>query len=210
MNFGYQTLGFGAYPNRSSGSGSGSGSGIAQGLTPSLLTLTGQSNPSAAVNNNTIDLSNAGGVDYTSETARLVFRYEKGSSYTGDIQVYDIEFSSTSYDINTGTYSFETTQAPANYSSYTSASFSNVTTSAQGGSWVRDAGGTGSSGTGLTLTGEYYFYAETSSPAANTVGFNFWLRSAPVALSSFSPNLTFKDGRYGAGIGTLNVHLDIQ
>lgn len=205
MNFGYQTLGFGAYPNRSSGSGSGSG--IAQGLTPSLLTLTGQSNPSAAVNNNTIDLSNAGGVDYTSETARLVFRYEKGSSYTGDIQVYDIEFSSTSYDINTGSNSFQTTTA--NSSSYV-ASFFGVSTSAQGGRWVRDANGTGSSGTGLTLSGEYYFYAETSSPAANTVGFNFWLRSAPVALSASSPNLTFKDARYGAGIGTLNVHLDIQ
>ena len=208
MNFGYQTLGFGAYPNRSSGSGSGSG--IAQGLTPSLLTLTGQSNPSAAVNNNTIDLSNVGGVDYTSETARLVFRYEKGSSYTGDIQLYDIEFSSTSYDINSGANNFETTGPTENSSSYTSASFSNVTTSAQGGTWVRDANGTGSSGTGLTLTGEYYFYAETSSPAANTVGFNFWLRSPFVALSPSSPNLTFKDARYGAGIGTLNVHLEIQ
>lgn len=207
MSFGYHVLGFGSYPNRSSGGGN-SGSGIALGLTPSLLTLTGQSNPSAAVNNNTIDLSNAGGVDYTSETARLVFRYEKGSSYTGDIQVYDIEFSSTSYDINSGTNSFETTTA--NSSSYTSASFVAAFDNPTGGRWGRDANGTGSSGTGLTLTGEYYFYAETSSPAANTVGFNFWLRSPFVALSPSSPNLTFKDARYGAGIGTLNVHLDIQ
>jgi hypothetical protein len=202
MNFGYQTLGFGAYPNR--------GAAIAQGLTPSLLTLTGQSQTSAtqAANSNTIDLSNAGGVDYTSETARLVFRYEKGSSFTGDLQVYDIEFSSTSYDINTGANSFQTTIA--NSSSYTSAAFYGVGTSASGGRWVLDASGTGSGGTGLTLTGEYYLYAETSSPAANTVGFNFWLRSPVVSLSAASPNLTFKDGRYGAGIGTLNVHLDIQ
>ena len=206
MNFGHQTLGFGAYPNRSSGSGSG----IAQGLTPSLLTLTGsvQTQTTQAAGSNTIDLSNAGGVDYTGETARLVFRYEKGSSYTGDLQVYDIGFSSTSYDINTGSNNFETTIA--NSFTYTSASFYGVGTSASGGRWVRDASGTGSSGTGLTLSGQYYFYAETSSPAANTVGFNFWLRSDPVTLSSSSPNLTFKDGRYGSGIGTLNVHLDIQ
>jgi|TARA_R110002074_G_scaffold340527_2_gene510983 hypothetical protein len=208
MSFGYHVLGFGSYPNRSS-SGGNSGSGIALGLTPSLLTLSGQSQPySAAVNNNTIDLSNVGGVDYTSETARLVFLYEKGSSYTGDIQIYDIEFSSTSYDINSGTNNFETTRA--NDQIYTSASWWPVPNGTSGGRWNRDAGGTGSSGTGLTISGEYYFYAETSSPAANVTGYKFWLRSDPVTLSSSSPNLTFKDARYGAGIGTLNVHLDIQ
>lgn len=206
MNFGHQTLGFGAYPNRSSGSGSG----IAQGLTPSLLTLTGsvQTQTTQAAGSNTIDLSNAGGVDYTGETARLVFRYEKGGSYTGDIQVYDIEFSSTSFDINSGTNSFETTTA--NSSSYTSASFFTASDNPPGGRWGRDANGTASNGTGLTISGEYYFYAETSSPASSVTGFNFWLRSPSAVLSPSSPNLTFRDGRYGSGIGTLNVHLDIQ
>ena len=201
-SFGYHTLGFGSYPNRSSG--------IAQGLTTSLLTLTGQSqnNASITVNNNTIDLSNAGGVDYTGESARVVFRYQKGSSFTGDIQVFDIGFSSTFFNINTGSNGFQTTNA-GNYSSYTPTSFYGVANSAQGGIWVRDVNGTGSGNTGLALS-NYYFYAETSSPASNTVGFNFWLRSPVVTLSPSSPNLTFKDGRYGAGIGTLNVHLDIQ
>jgi hypothetical protein len=202
MSFGYQTLGFGAYPNR--------GVAIAQGLTSSLLTLTGQSQTSAtqAANSNTIDLSNVGGVDYTGESARLVFHYAKGESYTGDLQVYDIEFSSTSYDINTSGHSFQSTEGDD--AVYTSATFYGVTNGFTGGRWNRDASGTNSSNTGLTLTGEYYFYAETSNPAANTVGYNFWLRSPVVSLSSSSPNLTFKDGRYGAGIGTLNVHLDIQ
>tara|TARA_R100001198_G_C5145311_1_gene157237 strand:- start:134 stop:742 length:609 start_codon:yes stop_codon:yes gene_type:complete len=202
MNFGYQTLGFGAYPNR--------GVAIAQGLTPSLLTLSGQSQTSVgwAANNNTIDLSNAGGIDYTSESARLVFHYQKGESFTGDIQIYDIEFSSTSYDINTGTNSFKTTRT--NDGVYTSATFFNVVSGTSGGRWNRDSNGTGSSNTGLTLSGEQYFYAETSNPANSINGFNFWLQSPVVSLSSSSPNLTFKDGRYGAGIGTLNVHLDIQ
>ena len=202
MNFGYQTLGFGAYPNR--------GVAIAQGLTPSLLTLTGQSQTSTshAANSNTIDLSNAGGVDYTNESARLVFHYQKGSGFTGDIQIYDIEFSSTSYDINTGTNSFKTTRS--NDAVYTSATFFNVANGTNGGRWNRDDGGTNSGNTGLTLSGEEYFYAETSNPAAQTLGFNFWLQGPVVSLSSASPNLTFKDGRYGDGIGTLNVHLDIQ
>lgn len=202
-SFGYNVLGFNSHIPQA-------GSSIAQGLTPSLLTLTGQSqnNASITVNNNTIDLSNAGGVDYTGESARVVFRYEKGSSFTGDIQVLDIGFSSTFYNINNGSNNFETSNA-GNYSSYTTASFFSVGTNASGGFWVRDVNGTGSGGTGVAL-GNYYFYAETSSPAANTVGFNFWLRSPVVTLSPSSPNLTFKDGRYGAGIGTLNVHLDIQ
>jgi len=204
MSFGYHTLGFGSYPNR------GSGSSIAQGLTPSLLTLTGQSqtNANQLGNSNSLNLTNIGGVDYTGNSARIVFHYQKGSSFTGDIQVYDIVVSGTNFNLNSGMGTFQTTIA--NSSPYTSASFFGVGTNTSGGRWNRDSNGTPSNGTGLTLAGEDYFYAETSNPAANTVGFNFWLRSPVVSLSAASPTLSFKDGRYGAGIGTLNVHLDIQ
>ena len=203
-SFGYNVLGFNSHIPQA-------GSSIAQGLTPSLWTLSGQSqtNSSQLGNSNSFNLTNIGGVDYTGNSGRIVFHYQKGSSFTGDIQVLDIGFSSTFYNINNGSNNFETSNA-GNYSSYTTASFFGVGTSASGGLWVRDSNGTGSSNTGLTLTGEQYFYAETSSPAANTVGYNFWLRSPVVPLSSQFPIMSFKDGRYGAGIGTLNVHLDIQ
>ncbi len=204
-SFGYNVLGFGGYIPQAESS-----TVVAQGLTPSLLTLTGQihTNANQLGSNNLLDLTNIGGVDYTGNTARLVFRYEKGSSYTGDLQVYDIDLSATAFNLNGAMGNFETTTA--NYSSYTSANFFTIGASPSGGRWVRDTNGTGSSGTGLTLSGEDYFYAETSSPAANTLGFNFWLRSPVVTLSSQFTTLSFKDGRYGSGIGTLNVHLDIQ
>lgn len=216
MSFGYQTLGFGSYPNRSSGSGSS----IAQGLTPSLLTLTGQSQTSSSqvANNNSIDLSNVGGVDYTGESARLVFHHVKGDHWTGDLQILNINFGGTTYGNSSSSFSFQTTVYNSGFGTLGSATyadaltngFSNVTGSASGGRWVRDAYGTGSGNTGLTLSNQYYFYTETSSPVNTRIGYNFWLRSPVTALSFNNRMLSFQDGRYGSGIGTLNVYLDIQ
>ena len=171
------------------------------GLSPVLDTITG---PSGVWSQRTVDIS-----DYEGATARLVFEYTNGTDgFTGDIQLDSITFGSNTYTFESDVESFETTSG--NPSTYDSVTWSALTTATSGGGlFLRDSGGTGSTGTGLTTGAEsstFYVYAETSSPA-NVTGYKFWLRSPSVVLSTAT--LEYYEAREGVGIGTLNVYLDV-
>jgi hypothetical protein len=169
------------------------------GLTEPLLSVTGQN---ASWSQRTVDISG-----YAGATVRLAFNYLNGSSFTGDIQLDDISLDGTTYGFESGVDGFQTTSA--NTSAYTSASWLNVATATTGGRWNRRTGNTPSGSTGNlgANTGSFYVYAETSSPG-DVSGFSFWLRSPQVTLGA-SPTLSFYEGRQGAGIGTLDLYLDV-
>lgn len=185
----------------SSGSGGGSTPSYSLGLSSSLDNVTGQN---AAWSQRSVDIS-----AYAGATVRLVFHYTNGSGFTGDIQLDQINLDGTTYTFESTTESFETNGG--NESTYNTVTWYEVITSfSSPGSWSRDNDGTPSSGTGLTTGAagtSWYLYAETSSPA-NVTGYNFWLRSPQVTLSG-SPTLSYYEGRSGAGIGTLNVYIDV-
>lgn len=170
------------------------------GLSPVLDTVTG---PTGVWAQRTVDISS-----YSGATAYLVFEYINGSSFTGDIQLDQIVFGDNTYTFESTVESFETTSG--NPQTYDAVTWTALTTGTSGGGlFLRDSGGTGSSGTALTtgaLSSTWYVYAETSSPASVT-GYKFWLRSPSVVLSN--PTLTYYEAREGAGIGTLNVYLDV-
>ena len=171
------------------------------GLTTSLLTVSGTND---AWTQQTVDVSG-----YAGATARLVFRYQNGDSFTGDIQLDQINLDGNIYSFENQTHSFETSSQDDS-ATYAGVNWSNLTvTENLDGYWQVDQNGTPSGNTGRTdaADGSYYVYAETSSPA-NVAGYNFWLRSPEIVLGG-SPTLTFFEARNGAGIGTLDVHLDV-
>ena len=189
--------------NASGGGGGGGGGGTpsySTGFSASLDTISGQS---ATWSQRTVNIS-----AYAGATVRIVFHYTNGSSFTGDIQLDLINLVGTTfYTFEVDDDGFET--STNGESTHASVNWVGLTNNATGGRFNRRTGGTPSSGTGLTTAadGSYYVYAETSSPA-NVTGYNFWLRSPQVTLGS-SPTLTYYEARSGAGIGTLNVHLDV-
>ena len=176
------------------------------GLSDPLLTFGGQN---SVWNQQTIDISSYGGA-----TVRFVMYYQTTNSFTADLQLDDVNIDGTLYTFESGSEGWETTTVDQESSGvinpYTSASFSSVPTGAGTLRWNRDSGGTGSSGTGLTIdhtlgtTAGYYLYAETSV----THPFGYWLRSPEVTLSN-SPTLSFWEARYGAAMGTATVYLDV-
>ena len=171
------------------------------GLTTSLLTVSGTND---AWTQQTVDVSG-----YAGATARLVFRYQNGDSFTGDIQLDQIDLDGNIYSFENQTHSFETSSQDDS-ATYAGVNWSNLTvTENLDGYWQVDQNGTPSNNTGRTdaADGSYYVYAETSSPA-NVAGYNFWLRSSEIVLGG-SPTLTFFEARNGDGIGTLDVHLDV-
>ena len=171
------------------------------GFTPSLLTVSGEND---AWTQQTVDISG-----YAGATVRLVFRYQNGDDFEGDIQLDQIALDGTTYSFENQTHSFETSSQD-NSSTYAGVSWSNLSvTENLDGYWQVDQGGTPSNNTGRTdaADGSYYVYAETSSPA-NVLGYNIWLRSPEITLSG-SPTLTFFEARLGGNIGTLDVHLDV-
>ena len=182
------------------GNAGGSTPSYSLGLSSSLDNVTGQN---ATWSQRNVDIS-----AYAGATVRLVFHYTNGSSYTGDIQLDQINLDGTTYTFESTTESFETNGG--NESTYNTVTWYQViTTYSAPGRWSRDSDGTPSGGTGLTTGAagtSWYLYAETSSPA-NVTGYNFWLRSPQVTLSG-SPTLSYYEGRSGAGIGTLNVYID--
>lgn len=181
--------------------GGGGGPSYELGLTPSLLTVSGTNN---AWTQQTVDISG-----YPGATVRLVFRYQNGSSFTGDIQLDQIDLDGNVYSFENQTHSFETSSADDS-ATYAGVNWSNLTvTENLDGYWQVDQNGTPSNNTGRTdaADGNYYVYAETSAPA-DQAGYNFWLRSPEIVLGS-TPTLTFFEARNGAGIGTLDVFLEV-
>ena len=169
------------------------------GFSSSLDTITGQNNAWLIRN---VDIS-----AYAGATVRLVFEYRNGSSFTGDIQLDNINIDGNVYSFESTGESFET--SAAGETSYGTVSWNPLAVATTNARWNVDTGGTGSGGTGRTdaADGNYYVYAETSSPA-NVTGYEFWLRSPQITLGS-SPTLSYYEARLGAGIGTLNVYLDV-
>ena len=176
--------------------------GTTGGLSSSLFNVYGNN---ANWVQRTVDLS-----DYVGETVRLVFAHQtaaSGTTYRADLQLDEI-------NVNGSTYTFETTgdltgwqTSTSSQSTYTSVSWSAVTTGTSGTRWLRDSGGTGSSGTGLTTGGDntsFYLYTETSG---SSLGDYYWLRSPEITLTSST--LTFYEARYGATIGDFDVYVDV-
>ena len=179
------------------------------GFSSSLLSISG---PNATWSARTIDIST-----YAYATVRVVFWYLQGSSFTGDIQLDDIAIDGTTYTFESGNESFicnsSALAAGTSITTYPSTmSVTSLTTNTFGnGLWLRDLGGTGSNGTGLTVdhtlgtTSGYYVYAETSGSFANNRP--FFLATPEITLSSDPGNMTFWEARSGATIGTLYVYM---
>ena len=172
------------------------------GLTSSLFNVSGENGSWVQ---RTIDLS-----AYAGCTVRLVFSHQtapSGTTYRADLQLDEI-------NVNGSTYTFETTgdltgwqTSTSSQSTYTSVSWSSVTTGTSGTQWLRDSGGTNSSGTGLTTGGDntsFYLYTESSG---SSFGDYYWLRSPEITLTSGT--LTFYEARYGTTIGDFDVYVDI-
>lgn len=177
------------------------GNGVLTGV---LATYTGQSSlPEWEAINLSSSVS-----QYVGQQGRLVFQYTSGSSYTGDIQLDDVNIGSTNYSFENSGNGWETTTNDTTTTTYTDAyyqtlSWSQVLVATTNGRWNSDTGGTGSSGTALNSarTGLYYLYAETTSPAHPSKV--MWLRSPLITLDTAT--LNFDLARVGATIGTLRV-----
>jgi hypothetical protein len=137
----------------------------------------------------TVDLS-----PLSPSTGHFVFKYRTGSSFTGDFQLDDMEFTHSGGTVDMDP-DLKRTASTDNWqrwnagppATYNTSFFSNVTVSSSAsGGWNYDAGGTGSSGTGNPTDSDgsttgYYIYAETSSP--NYPQKYMWLRTAnPVTI----------------------------
>lgn len=170
------------------------------GFTPSLLTISGENN---AWTQQTVDIS-----AYAGATVRLVFRYQNGNGFNGDIQLDLIDLDGTTYSFENQTHSFET--STNNNGAYDLTNWTAIAVEEDNrGAWQVDQNGTPSGTTGRTdaQDGNYYVYFEASSPA-NVSGYNGWLRSPEIVLSG-SPTLTFYEARLGVDIGTLDIYLEV-
>jgi hypothetical protein len=178
----------------------GGGSSYSVGFSTSLDTVSGQN---ASWSQRTVDIS-----AYAGATVNLVFHYTNGANgFRGDMQLDEINLDGTTYSFESNSQSFQT--SGNNESTYAGVSWISVATATTNGRWNRDSGGTPSGDTALSTAsdGSFYLYAETTSPA-NVLGYNFWLRSPQVTLSS-TPTLSYHEARSGSDIGTLNVHLNV-
>ena len=157
-------------------------------------------------NTRTVDISAHAG-----RKVKLIFHYESGSDFKGDIQIDNIQIDGLTYSFESSTESFETTATDTPISNYENATWSNLgtatTSNSDNGKWNRNSGGTRSSNTGRTDAddGSYYVYAEVTQSFDS----NFLLRSPEITLGS-NPTLSYAVARYGQDIGDLNVHLDVQ
>lgn len=177
----------------------GAGYSAPLGLTASLDSISGEL---AGWRTRNVDISL-----YSGATVRPVFLYVSGSSFTGDIQLDNIQIGGNAYDFESSSDGFETdTNNALTYGAVTWASL--VTSTAAYGQWARDSGGTTSSGTGQTTAGSgtWYVYAETSSSGTPSV--RFWLRGPSIVLPS-DPTMSYMEARVGATIGSLDVYLDV-
>ena len=149
---------------------------------------------------------------YAGQKGRLVFIYQNGTSFRGDIQVDDINFDGNSYSFESDGQSWLTSTSTTNTAEFNDlgkfqqniGTWPNIGTGTTGGRWNRDSGGTPSSSTGLTTAdaGSFYIYTEVS-------GWNlayFTACSPLLELSSNPGNLTYAVARYGTNIGTFKVY----
>jgi hypothetical protein len=173
------------------------------GLTPVLATFTGQ-----VASWQLQDLSSAISA-YAGTTARVVFRYESGNSYTGDLQLDAITLGGTTAGFESGIDSYQTsTSSDGGTSTYSSVtSWTSLATTTLEGRWDRWTGNTPSADTGDlgAYAGSYFVYAETTTPGYPSK--YFWLRGPEIVVTPAT--LEFALGRQGATIGTLKVYLDI-
>lgn len=168
-------------------------------------------------------------------TVRFIFYYVSGTSFTGDLQIDNVQFpkyftyaetggyfqgwsySNNSFGTSSFTYAssgsgagnWQTTTTDT--SDYAGASWSTVTAGTTALRWNGRTGGTPSSSTGLSSGfggSGYYVYAETSSPGYSNK--NFWLRSGThyIGTQTGTPYFSYKLGRYGATIGTLETYVE--
>jgi hypothetical protein len=164
-------------------------------LTSSLLTLSGQSASWSFYNFSAPS-------NLLNKPVRMVLRYARGTSFTGDIQIDYPFYNGSYYSFEGGNDGWETHSAFV--TDYNSVSWASVVTGSSLARWNRDSGGTPSGSTGLTFAyaGSWYLYAETSGGSTGSL---HWARSPQFILNNTSMGLAV--ARSGATIGTLTVHL---
>ena len=141
---------------------------------------------------------------YVGATVRAVWKFSNPlASFRQDVQLDNVSIGSSTFGFESGNDGFETSSGTS--SSYENVSWTTVGDSATGGQWVRLTGNTGSGSTGDlgASSGSYYLYTETSSPA-NASGYNFWLRSPQVTVSTSNP-ITFD-----IGLSTTDSNKDVS
>lgn len=123
---------------------------------------------------------------FNGQTGKIVYRYQSGGSFTGDIQIDNMSLTNgtTTTDLKpeVARTNLLWQQQTRGTSTYSATSFSNTPTSTSTAyGWQYDTGGTPSSSTGNTVDADgsstgYYAYVETSSPNSTTSVYN-WLRT---------------------------------
>ena len=148
-----------------------------------LRTITGQQHTASGQpwDAYTEDLS-----PYAGETGRIVYRYQAGGSYRGDVQIDGMELVNGPVTIDLEPEIARTDglwqQQTKGTSTYSATSFSSVPTSASTSyGWQYDAGGTPSSSTASSKDKDgsssgYYAYVETSGTNGYTTSFH-WFRT---------------------------------
>ena len=166
----------------------------ATGTLNQLRSITGQQHTAA---NQPWDVYSEDLSPYAGQTGRIVYRYQGGGSFRGDVQIDNMELINgavtVDLDPTVGRTDGLWQQQTRGGSTYSSTSFSNmVTGSSTTYGWQYDSGGTPSSGTGDSKDADggftYYAYVETSSPNGDTTDYH-WLRSTSTytLASSGSP-----------------------
>lgn len=185
----------------------GAGDSTAQplGLSSALFSVSGNN---ASWVNRSIDVS-----DYENHTVRPVFLHTGMTNFTSDLQLDNIGFGTSLYTFSANATPWKTSQAgnQLDYASVTNFTDVSTTTTANG-RWHRDQGGTPSGSTGLTTdasgtTTGWYLYTETSSNYASAN--KYWLQGPETVITSNNNTFYFSEARYGAGMGTLSVYLDV-
>jgi hypothetical protein len=150
---------------------------------------------------------------YIGHTVQVVWRYQSGSDYRGDLQLGgNVTLGETTFDLDTyiGT-SWSTSRAST--SSYSSVVWYPIATGTTALRWNKRSGsGTPSGGTGLTpppYTGgdSTYYYTEVSGGGSPSK--YFWLRSPVVTISSGNKTIDWWRGNYGTSMGNLNIYIDV-
>ena len=161
--------------------------GNVQGASPSRLF---QGNQGTSQKEYTIDLSSS---DYASasltngNTGHVFFRYETGTYWRQDPQLYQIDFDDGGWvkpgQSSGGTWGYQqwdTTYRTTNQAYNHSSGWSQVNAgTSPTGKWHRDTGGTPSSSTGVSL--DYHIYMEGSSGSYNK---DVYLRSPEFTFST--------------------------
>ena len=179
-------------------------------LTSRLISIPAQNN--STWTQRTADIS-----AYIGKQARIVVLYQSGTSFRGDIQLDDFNIGGNSFTDFSSSQGFET-NASLDNSQISSGNLDSIaseypasweavgTSTSASGKFVRDSGGTPSSGTGNTSgnTGSFYLYAETSGSGSNN---DIWLRSPEVTVNNGT--LEFYSAQNGANSGAIYAYLEI-